>query len=320
MHRRSQGFARLDALLEIMGPRWHAALGGDLAAMTVLRFLAAGYADPDAVRRLGRARLTRFLSRHSRGRWGEELAAELLAAAAETSTLWGGELDHPALGEDIALEARMALVLDTEIRELDERIRVLVTEADPAGIVVSAPGVGAITGAAIIGRLGDPTRFGSLAAVRSFSGLVPSLDASGLSGLHGGPTKRGDAVLREALYMAADHARRLDPTLAARYHRLMTESGKHHVSALCHIAPTLLTRIVACWRKGESYVLRDVDGRVVDAAEARAIIAARYTVPAAVRARGRTISRHRTGRRDEGSRSAPSPSPSARHASTAAMA
>lgn len=317
VHRRSQAFARLDALLEIMGPRWHAALGGDLAAMTVLRFLAAGYADPDAVRRLGRARLTRFLSRHSRGMWGEELAAELLAAAAETAALWGGELDHPALGEDIALEARMALLLDTEIKELDERIRVLVDEADPAGIVASAPGVGAITGAAILGRLGDPTRFGSLAAVRAYSGLVPSLDASGLSGHHGGPTKRGDAVLREALYMAADHARRLDPTLAARYHRLMTESGKHHVSALCHIAPTLLTRIVACWRKGEHYVLRDVDGRVVDTVEARAIIAARYTVPAAIRARGRAISRHRTGRRDEGSRSAPSPSPSAGHASTA---
>ena len=73
----------------------------------------------------------------------------------------------------------MALLLDTEIKELDERIRVLVTEADPAGIVASAPGVGAITGAAIIGRLGDPTRFSSLAAVRAYSGLVPSLDASG---------------------------------------------------------------------------------------------------------------------------------------------
>jgi transposase len=320
VRRRSQALARLDALLEIMGPRWHAALGGDLALMTVLRFLAAGYADPDALRRLGRARLARFLSRHSRGAWGEVRATELLDAAAETMALWDGALDHPALGEDIALEARMALALDAEIKELDERIRVLVAEADPAGIVRSAPGVGPITGAAILGRLGDPGRFGSLAAVRAFSGLVPSLEASGLSGLHGGPTKRGDAVLREALYMAADHARRLDPTLAARYHRLMTESGKHHVSALCHIAPTLLTRIVACWRKGEPYVLRDVDGRVVDAVEARAIIAARYTVPAAVRARGRMVGGDRTGRRDQGSRSAPSPGPSMSHASTLAMA
>jgi hypothetical protein len=27
----------------------------------------------------------------------------------------------------------------------------------------------------------------------------------------------------------------------------MTEAGKHHNSALCHIATTLLTRIIACW-------------------------------------------------------------------------
>jgi len=320
VHRRSQALARLDALLEIMGPGWHAALGGDLAAMTVLRFLAAGYADPDVVRRLGRARLTRFLYRHSRGMWGEARAGDLLAVAAETAALWDDGLDHPALAEDIALEARMALTLSAEIKELDERIIVLVDEADPSGIVRSAPGVGPITGAAILGRLGDPARFSSLAGVRAFSGLVPRLDASGLSGQHGGPTKRGDAVLREALYMAADHARRIDPTLAARYHRLMTESGKHHVSALCHIAPTLLTRIVACWRQGERYVLRDVDGRIVDVAEARTIIAARYTVPATVRARGRTVGGNRTGRRSEGSRSAPSPSPSLAHASTVVMA
>jgi transposase len=57
--------------------------------------------------------------------------------------------------------------------------------------------------------------------VRAFSGLVPALNASGVTGKHGGPTKAGDVVLREALFIAADHARRLDPTLAARYQRLM---------------------------------------------------------------------------------------------------
>jgi hypothetical protein len=43
--------------------------------------------------------------------------------------------------------------------------------------------------------------------------------------------------------MAADAARPTDPTLAARYHRIMVTCGKHHNSALCHISTTLLTRI-----------------------------------------------------------------------------
>lgn len=70
---------------------------------------------------------------------------------------------------------------------------------------------------------------------------MPSLDASGTNGRHGGPTKRGDALLREALFLAANQARRHDPTLAAKYHRLLTVAGKHHNSALCHIATTQLT-------------------------------------------------------------------------------
>jgi hypothetical protein len=121
-------------------------------------------------------------------------------------------------------------------------------------------GVATITAAAILGRLGDPNRFTSLAGARAFTGLVPTLDASGLNDRHGGPTKRGDAVLRQALFMAAGQARRIDPTLAAKYHRLMTDTGKHHNSALCHIATTLLTRIIACWRTGQPYQLRDIDG------------------------------------------------------------
>lgn len=282
--RRSTSLARIDALLEILGPDWHAAFRGDLANKTPLRFLAAGYADPHVLRRLGRARLSRFIYRHSRGAWGPSKADDLLAAADATLTLWDEELSFPDLAEDIALEARLALRLTEEIHELDERINVLMTQADPAGIITSAPGVGPVTGAAILGRLGDPERFTSLAAVRAYSGLVPSLDASGVAGRHGGPTKRGDAVLREALYIAAEQARRLDPTLAAKYHRLMVEQGKHHTSALCHVATTLLTRVVACWRAGTAYEIRDVDGTPVTLTRAREIIAERYTVPAQVRA------------------------------------
>jgi transposase len=316
-HRRTQCLARLDTLLEILGPAWHAAIGAELGSRTVLRFLAAGYADPHVVKRLGRVRLTRFCHRHSRGAWGEPLADALLAAARETLELWAdGELDYPDLAEDIALEARLALQLTEELKDLDERTALLLKEADPGGILTSAPGVAAITAAAILGRLGDPNRFSSLAGARSFTGLVPILDASGVSGRHGGPTKRGDAVLRQALFMAAGQARRIDPTLAAKYHRLMVGAGKHHNSALCHIATTLLTRIVACWRAGQPYQLRDVDGTPVTPEQARAIIAERYAIPKDLRERRNTLNKTGTDRRSKESRSAPSTGPSTRDATT----
>lgn len=315
-HRRTQSLARLDAQLELLGPAWHAAIGADLGSRTVLKFLAAGYADPHVVRRLGRTRLARFCYRHSRGAWGEPMADAILAAAAETLELWaGGELDYPDLAEDIAIEARLALQLAEEIKDLDERTALLLNQADPQAILTSAPGVAHITAAAILGRLGDPNRFTSLAGVRAFTGLVPSLNASGLTGRHGGPTKRGDAVLRQALFMAAGQARRIDPTLAAKYHRLMVDAGKHHNSALCHIATTLLTRIIPCWRAGQPYILRDVDGTPVTKEQARAIIAERYTIPKELRAQRRTTT-HGTGRRSKESRCAPSTGPSTNHATT----
>ena len=94
----------------------------------------------------------------------------------------------------------------------------------------------------------------------------------------------------------------------------MTVAGKHHNSALCHIATTLLTRIITCWRNNEPYQLRDVDGRVVDAGEAKAIITAHYRIPDNVRRKKRSIThsqamkRGRADRREE-SQSAPSVGP-----------
>jgi transposase len=306
--RRNTILARLDTYLELLGPAWHAAFSGDLANTTPLRFLAAGYADPHVVKRLGHARLSRFIWRYSHGHWGDELADRLLAAAAETLELWDGELDYTELATDIAAEARLALALSTEIRDLEQKTTALLHQHDPAGILTSAPGVGIINGAQILARLGNPARFQSLAGARSFSGLIPSLSASGTSGHHGPPTKSGDAPLREALFMAADQARRTDPTLAARYHRLMVHQGKHHNSALCHISTVLLTRMIACWRAGTPYQIRDLDGTPLTPAQGRAIVAQRYHVSDELRAQRRT-SHTKTGasRRHQESPGAPTP-------------
>jgi hypothetical protein len=180
--------------------------------------------------------------------WGEAKADELLAAAAETHALWAGELDYSDLAKDIAIEARLVLALtdDQGARRAD---RGHARSRRPGRDHPIRAGGGRGHRRGHPRPAGRPGRFSSLAAARSFTGLVPSLDASGQAGRHGGPTKRGDAVLREALFLAADHARRLDPSLAARYHGLMTEAGKHHTSAICHIAPALLTRIIACWQR-----------------------------------------------------------------------
>lgn len=313
--RRGQAVMRLDALVELLGPAWADALGAGEYTKTALAVLER-FSDPRAMKKAGRKRLATLLIRHSRGQWREAKADELLAAAGETLSLWAaGGLDFAELAEDIAVEVRVIKSLDAELAAIEDRIDALYDEADPAGIVVSAPGLGVTLAAGILGRSGDLNRFASLAGVRSFTGLVPKIDQSGTTDAHQGLTKAGDPGLRTALFLAADQARKVDPTLAARYHRLFVEQGKHHNSALCTIGAVLMTRIAACWRNGERYVLRDVDGREITEAEGRAICAARYKIDVSLRASRRRTNtakqlKGRTSRRKkESTKAAPASGP-----------
>jgi transposase len=325
---RTAVFARIDALLEVLGPDWEEVLGGtDGYGKAALAVLAGGGADPGKLKRLGLRRLTALLIKTSQGRWRQDKAEQILAAADATVTLWpAGQLDYAQLAADVAGEARLAAYLNDQIEELEQRIERLYATADPKEIIVSGPGLGVILAAGILGRLGDPSRFDGLRGVRAFTGLVPSVNQSGTSERHGPPTKAGDPGLRDTLFNAADKARKVDPTLAARYHDLVVNKGKHHNSALCTIAAVLVTRIAACWRKGSHYQLRDTDGREITSSEGRQICATRYTVTDANRAKVRSMraaqrlknpSGHRTGegtaRRIQKSQSASPSRPSTPH-------
>ena len=84
--------------------------------------------------------------------------------------------------------------------------------------------------------------------------------------------------------MAADHARHIDPTLALLYYRLVMVEGKHHNSALCSVSAVLITRIAACWRKGELYELRDEFEELITEAEGKAACTDRFKIDPKVRA------------------------------------
>ena len=140
--RRSAASLRLDALVELLGPGWADSLGSATASKTALVVLEK-YADPRALKRLGRSRLAALLIRSSAGLWRQDKADELLARASETLALWsGGGIDFTELAHDIASEVRVLRQLDDEIAAADKRIAVLYDEADPKGIVASARGSG----------------------------------------------------------------------------------------------------------------------------------------------------------------------------------
>ena len=122
--RRVAVYARLDALVELLVPAWYEVLGSNYG-IAALEFLAR-YADPNAVIRLGQARLARFMIARSRGAWRDDHAAGLLAAARETLALWGPDgIDFAELADDIAHEAEQALFLTRASRACPSRITVV---------------------------------------------------------------------------------------------------------------------------------------------------------------------------------------------------
>jgi transposase len=275
---------RIRSLLHFAMPGMNDVLGEELGKGAMALLGRAG--DPRVMLRLGKARLAALFIKSTRGAWREAKAEQVLAVARSAIELWEGleGCEFSDVADDLAAEVRLIKALDAEVAEADARAAGLLKEIDPEGLYESLPGFGERTATTVAGRLGGVERFSNNAAVRSFIGMIPGTDQSGETESRPRLTKAGDRMLRTALYLAAEHARRLDPQLARIYYRQVVDKGNHHTKAVCAVATALGTRLAAVLREGRPYMICDVDGIPVDAQAAKRIIAERYTVPAEIRA------------------------------------
>ena len=249
------------------------------------------YADPRALARAGQDELTAVIAQASNNHLGAERAGQWLEAARASLQLYGGHpaVDFAGLAAEVATEVRLLRAISAELSahaaERESRYR----QVDPAGLARSLPGLAEVGGPALAACMGDPARFATGKKFRSFTGLAPRASETGETDRKGQPmSKAGSSLLRTTLVRAADTARKQDPQLARTYYQQMTERGKDHLGALCVVAASLAERAWTVMRRGTPYVICDTDGRPVTPAQAKAIIAERWTVPPEIRARRRS--------------------------------
>jgi len=249
------------------------------------------YADPRALLALGLAKLTLLITTVSHHQLGQDRACQWRDAAAAAVELYDG---HPAvpyeeLAAEVATEVRLLRAIQAELASHAAAREQHYRRAGPGQLARSLPGFAEISAPVLTASMGRPGRFAGGAKFKSYVGLAPRASETGETDRKGQPmSKAGPSVLRATFFRAADTARRLDPQLARIYYVQMTERGATHLKACCVVAGHLAERAWATLHRGTPYVICDNNGNPVTPAEAKQIIAERWTVPEDVRKRRRS--------------------------------
>lgn len=195
--------------------------------------------------------LTDKLRRYSRGHMGQD-KAEALQAAAQQSVGIG------YLTDVLQTQIRCLLVqLDTfeqQVAHIDQELEKMMASLPQH--ITSIPGISTTTGSAILGEIGDVTRFETSTKLVAYAGIDPVVYQSGeFEAKRSRMSKRGSPYLRRALWNAALPAVQNDPQLKAYYDKKRAE-GKSHRGALGAICRKLLIRIYVVLAENRPYEVR----------------------------------------------------------------
>jgi len=205
--------------------------------------LLLNYQIPEDMLEISSAKLASLLTKASKGKFKKAKAEQIRDAAAGS---FGVSFAKKAFSFQIRQLIEQINFIEKQLDELDKEISSLLAKTN--SVITTITGVGAVLGAAIIGEIGDVTRFDSPRKLVAFAGLDASVSQSGeFTGTQGKLSKRGSPHLRRAIWMAASRACFCDPTLCD-YYKSLRARGKHHLTAvsavarkMCNIIFTILT-------------------------------------------------------------------------------
>lgn len=136
-----------------------------------------------------------------------------------------------------------------------DKAAVAAARRDPrCRLLMSAPGVGAITALTYVGTVEDPQLFQGARTVGAWLGLTPRRYQSGEIDATGRITRCGDPLLRTALYEAANQVlTRSHSDSALRHWGLMLKRRNGHKKAVVAVARKLAVILHAMWKRGTTF-------------------------------------------------------------------
>lgn len=187
----------------------------------------------------------------SRGRFGLQKAQQIQARARQSIGV--GFLADAAGLEMRCLLAQIEL-LEQQRDQVDAALETLMHQIPQH--ITSIPGIGPVTGAAIVAEIGDVNRFDSVEKLVAYAGIDPSVYQTGqFQASEAHMSKRGSPYLRHALWLAASVAIKHDPQLQSYYERKRQE-GKPYGTALGAVCHKLLARVYVVLKEERPYVVK----------------------------------------------------------------
>jgi len=144
--------------------------------------------------------------------------------------------------------------INTHVSNLEKRIAQTIKESVTYKILLSLPGVGPVTAAALYAEVGDFRRFKTPQALISYAGIYPKERSSGEMKRYGSISKAGSKVLRYSIIEAAMRVRDTDKSHNLYTHyRSAKDRNKTAKQARIIVAHKLLTIAWHLVNRGMSY-------------------------------------------------------------------
>jgi hypothetical protein len=221
-----------------------------LAGPDALELLARA-PDPASAARLTVAQITAALRRA--GRRGDlALRARDIQAALRAPHLAQPAVVTEAYAASVQAAAAVITALNEQVKIMEAKVSGLFRRHPDAGIYLSQPGIGDITGARILGEFGDaPGRYATAKARKNYAGTSPLTIASGKKRTVHARYIRNRHLI-DALHAQAMSALTASPGARAHYDELRARDAGHD-DALRRLASRLTGILHGCLKTGRGY-------------------------------------------------------------------
>lgn len=238
---------RIRGLLTQIHPALERVIGKHLDHMAMAELLAK-YPTPAALRRAGEGRIGALLRKHAprawKG-WAKDITAALAAQTVVVSGTAGAAIVLPELARSLAhTRASRAAVL--------ARVEELVKDHPLHALLKTMPGVGIRTQARILTEISGKD-FATPGHLASYAGLAPVTWRSGTSIRGDHSSRKGNKVLKRALFLSAFASLKCKDHISRAYYDKKRAEGKKHNQAVIALARRRCNVLFAMLRDGAIY-------------------------------------------------------------------